>query len=309
MAETVSQEVIRKLRKLAQLPQETRQSRFAVSITRLTVLKSLCQQPNAANRFVTYLAQRTRQKVEEKAKRPGYLSMEEWARHREMIDRAVAALEHSLGRPSEEGRSRLWTLFQELAGEQNEHRTVHGGPVRIIKDNDLLLVEYALSTVLAGEAGAPLWAYQTARCYAERYEASYGNGLTPASAPMVQDIADFWLQELGLTLERIATPARARKPKEEKSPATPGKQKVRFTHRQGQFLAFIYLYRKLHRRGPAELDMVQFFRVTPPSVHGMVVKLEQLGMVAREPGISRSIRVTIPASDIPALEEAQGPSW
>jgi len=31
--------------------------------------------------------------------------------------------------------------------------------------------------------------------------------------------------------------------------------KARFTYRQGQFLAFIHLYRKLHRRGPAELDM------------------------------------------------------
>ena len=38
-----------------------------------------------------------------------------------------------------------------------------------------------------------------------------------------------------------------------------------FTQRQGQFLAFIHLYRRLHRRGPGELDMVKFFRVTPPS--------------------------------------------
>jgi Mn-dependent DtxR family transcriptional regulator len=52
-----------------------------------------------------------------------------------------------------------------------------------------------------------------------------------------------------------------------------------FTHRQGQFLAFIHLYRRLHRRGPAELDLVKFFRVTPPSVHGMVVNLEDLGLI------------------------------
>lgn len=82
-----------------------------------------------------------------------------------------------------------------------------------------------------------------------------------------------------------------------------------FTHRQGQFLAFIHLYRKLHRRGPAELDMVQFFRVTPPSVHGMVVKLEQLGLVTREPGVARSIRVAIPADEIPDLEDVEGAAW
>ena len=93
---------------------------------------------------------------------------------------------------------------------------------------------------------------------------------------------------------------------EEKSPATPGKQQVRFTHRQGQFLAFIHLYRLLHRRGPAETDMVKFFRVTPPSVHGMVVKLEELGLVTREPGVARSVRVAIPEDEIPKLEATEG---
>ena len=82
-----------------------------------------------------------------------------------------------------------------------------------------------------------------------------------------------------------------------------------FTHRQGQFLAFTYLYRKLHRQGPAETDMVKFFRVTPPSAHGMVVKLEELGLVTREPGVARSIRVAIPADEIPKLEDTEGMPW
>jgi DNA-binding MarR family transcriptional regulator len=82
-----------------------------------------------------------------------------------------------------------------------------------------------------------------------------------------------------------------------------------FTHRQGQFLAFIHLYRRLHRQGPAELDMVKFFRVTPPSVHGMVVKLEELGLITREPGVARSARVAIPEEEVPPLEEVEGPPW
>jgi SOS-response transcriptional repressor LexA len=40
-----------------------------------------------------------------------------------------------------------------------------------------------------------------------------------------------------------------------------------YTSRQGQFLAFIHHYTTLHGRPPAEAEMVQFFRVTPPSVH------------------------------------------
>jgi hypothetical protein len=84
---------------------------------------------------------------------------------------------------------------------------------------------------------------------------------------------------------------------------------LRFTDRQGQFLAFIHLYHKLHRRAPAELDMVMYFRVTPPSVHGMIVKLTQLGLITREPGAPRSIRVAIPEEEIPKLEEVDGPPW
>jgi repressor LexA len=82
-----------------------------------------------------------------------------------------------------------------------------------------------------------------------------------------------------------------------------------FTHRQGQFLAFIHLYRLLHKQGPAELDMVKFFRVTPPSVHLMVVKLEELGLITRESGVPRSAHVAIPDEEIPALEAVEGPPW
>ena len=82
-----------------------------------------------------------------------------------------------------------------------------------------------------------------------------------------------------------------------------------FTQRQGQFLAFIHLYRLLHRQGPAETDLVRFFRVTPPSAHQMLVKLEELGLITREPGVPRSARVVIPVEQIPDLEAVEGPPW
>ena len=55
--------------------------------------------------------------------------------------------------------------------------------------------------------------------------------------------------------------------------------------------------------------MVKFFRISPPSVHGMVVKLEELGLISREPGVARSARVAIPEEAIPTLEEVEGPPW
>jgi hypothetical protein len=47
------------------------------------------------------------------------------------------------------------------------------------------------------------------------------------------------------------------------------------TRLQGQYLAFIHTYTKVHRIAPAESDMQHYFRVTPPSVHQMVLTLER----------------------------------
>jgi repressor LexA len=66
------------------------------------------------------------------------------------------------------------------------------------------------------------------------------------------------------------------------------------THKQGQYLAFIHYYAKLNGRAPAEADMQRYFRVTPPSVHQMVLTLEAKGFIERIPGQSRSIRLLLP---------------
>lgn len=76
-----------------------------------------------------------------------------------------------------------------------------------------------------------------------------------------------------------------------------------FTHRQGQFLAFIHLYQKLNRRSPSEADFVRYFQLTPPSVHSMIVRLHELGLITREPGVARSIQIAIPQEEIPDLED------
>jgi Mn-dependent DtxR family transcriptional regulator len=75
-----------------------------------------------------------------------------------------------------------------------------------------------------------------------------------------------------------------------------------FTAKQGQYLAFIYHYTKLNRIAPAEADMQRYFKVTPPSVHQMVVTLEVNGFIERMPGKGRSIRVLVPKEELPELE-------
>ncbi|MCK0505277.1 LexA family protein [Aromatoleum anaerobium] len=75
----------------------------------------------------------------------------------------------------------------------------------------------------------------------------------------------------------------------------------RFTPVQGQYLAFIYAYTQVLGRPPAEADLQRYFHITPPSVHQMVLTLERLGLLSRQPGVARSIRLLAPPEALPLL--------
>lgn len=77
---------------------------------------------------------------------------------------------------------------------------------------------------------------------------------------------------------------------------------MKFTGKQGQYLAFIQTYIKIHRQAPAERDMQMFFRVSPPSVHQMVLMLEKNGLISRTPRQARSIRLLVAKEQIPQLD-------
>jgi len=72
--------------------------------------------------------------------------------------------------------------------------------------------------------------------------------------------------------------------------------------KQGQYLAFIYYYTKLNGQAPAEADFQKHFRVSPPSVHNMIMKLYERGFISREPGQSRSIKLLVDREHIPDLD-------
>lgn len=76
-----------------------------------------------------------------------------------------------------------------------------------------------------------------------------------------------------------------------------------YTEKQGQYLAFIYNYTVMHGEPPSEADMQRFFRVSPPTVHQMVLKLDERGLISRVPRESRTIRVLVPPEQLPLLEE------
>ena len=75
-----------------------------------------------------------------------------------------------------------------------------------------------------------------------------------------------------------------------------------YTRKQGQYLAFVYYYTKINRQPPAEADMQHFFRSTAPTVHQMILKLEEKGFISRSPGKARSIEILLRPDQLPELE-------
>jgi DNA-binding MarR family transcriptional regulator len=74
-----------------------------------------------------------------------------------------------------------------------------------------------------------------------------------------------------------------------------------FTAKQGQYLAFIYAYTRVLGRPPAEADIRRHFEVSPPSVHQMVLTLERVGLIRRQPRAARSIEVLVAPECLPVL--------
>lgn len=72
----------------------------------------------------------------------------------------------------------------------------------------------------------------------------------------------------------------------------------KYTPRQGQYLAFIYYYTRIHGYAPSEADMERYFKVSWYSIHQMVLKLEELGLIMRTPGQARSIRLLLPREEL-----------
>ena len=177
----VPRAVVEKVRKFAEIDEALRRGeRF--EITRLTSLKGLCKDPRAARSFAIFLAVHARKKALEK-KAP--------ERVEQLMARAITEMKAFLDDPDKGQEERLYPLLREMEQEQDEYKRISWGMVRIVHSMELVVVENALRSILR-EIEAPTWLYQAARDYAERYDSRHGTGLIPSSAPMVQEIADFW---------------------------------------------------------------------------------------------------------------------
>jgi hypothetical protein len=192
--------VLSRVRKLAQIARDLSEG-ANFSITRLTTLKSLCEDPEVAAHFAVCLANHTSRRISEMSS-PLHLSNSEWRMHNELLERAVERLQSYVEGPADPKREELRNLLRELESVNDEYESIPYGVVRIIQDKNVLIVEDAVQCVLS-PSSAPSQAYHLARDYAERYDSRYGTGLIPDSAPLVMDIVDFWCDYYSIDREDL----------------------------------------------------------------------------------------------------------
>jgi hypothetical protein len=166
----------KQVRKLEEIVEAIR-SKERVEITRLTVVKKLCEDPKAAGAFALFLARKAQTRLREKHGKQ---------RYRELVNRAIREMKPYLENPTDESKERLWSLLHEIEGEQNEYTSVTWGVVRNIKSWDLLIVEKCLRTIRKPEE-AKYWLYQATRDYV-----GGSVSLERGEIPQIEEIARFW---------------------------------------------------------------------------------------------------------------------
>ena len=190
LMEKPSPAVLKKIQALAQIAADLRQGKD-YNITRLTLIKSLCADPDAAAKFALHIAKLAQRRF--KARPPSDTKPTTRQQYGRLIAAAIPAMTRYLKSPTEKTKGKLLELCRRAKEAQSRVEHQQWGDVRIIECWELLIVETAMDCLLS-PWHAPIIAYQVARQYAEKYDAHYGTGLIPKSAPMVEEIAEFWGQ-------------------------------------------------------------------------------------------------------------------
>jgi hypothetical protein len=149
------------------------------NLTRLTVLKKWFGYPGRLSPFAIWVAN---QAIESKAK----TGVEATTFFRQA--RALLVKVDPYNPKVDRGSAKA--LHDRLQTFQNEYKNQQWGPVRIIHNWDLLLVEQALAICL-WYSGSPAHGYKLAADYCQHYDSRHGNGLNGPSRTKIEEMARF----------------------------------------------------------------------------------------------------------------------
>ncbi|MGF1490697.1 MAG: hypothetical protein ACFBSE_26695 [Prochloraceae cyanobacterium] len=174
---------------------------IAIPITRLTSIKSLCEDSKAAQNFALHLSLKLKQKISEISIESS-LTSEEWEIQKKIIENSIDLMQNYLESESAESRQSIHDLLRQIDLFQgNDYRKVHWNTtVHFVKSGYLIPIEYALRCFIHSDYR--VWVYKLAREYVEDYKPTYGSGIIPESIPQLLEVAEFWCQyhfDLNLT--------------------------------------------------------------------------------------------------------------
>jgi hypothetical protein len=111
--------VVPKIRQLANIAMELHEG-ASFNITRLTTLKSLCEDATAAARFAVHLAQLTDRKMREKAC-PAHLDPEKWEYYKQVVDEAIRQMARYMEKPTEEAADLVRAWLSDVRAIQDRY--------------------------------------------------------------------------------------------------------------------------------------------------------------------------------------------
>lgn len=149
------------------------------SLTRLTVLKKWFEKPERLSAFAVWVAARA---ISRKDKAGGTAP--------ELFHQAKVLLAGTDKCRPKLSRQAAESLHHRLRSFQDEYRQQQWGPVRILVNWNLMLVEHGLATHL-WHTDRPADGYKLAAEYCENYDPRYGNGLNGPSRTRIEEIARF----------------------------------------------------------------------------------------------------------------------
>jgi len=150
-------------------------------LTKLTVLKKWFERPERLCAFVIWIAARS---VSGKGKASGEAAK---------LFREARALLAGLDKVHPElDRQAARALHDRLRDFQNEYQNQRWGPVRIVRNWNLMLVEEGLAIYL-WHPDSPAHGYKLAADYCQHYDPRYGNGLCGPSRTRIAEIVRFML--------------------------------------------------------------------------------------------------------------------
>ena len=194
-------EINQRVEKLKQLEEELNEfSGFAISITRLTILKYLCRDSLAMCEFAYEIAKKTKPKIVYK---------EEGKKMKKIVNETINLMEKII-RVSKKNNQLMFgegedeqinTLSREFWKHQDEIRRVSWTNVRQITNWKIYLIEKSLDCFKYRED--PKRGYELGRSYAERYKPEHGTGLITESQESVKEIRAFWEKYYKKLIKRI----------------------------------------------------------------------------------------------------------